>query len=156
MDASITNESQVKVIKNNTIRPTEARPESKNDVNEDSQVKTFKLKSLIKETLYNSTAQSIIKIIETPSIPLKVFLLACVIVSSGLCSYLIIELIMSYLSYGVSTTSRTLYETPALFPKITICNANPFTTKYAIEFLKKFNKELYPYIDIFNEEQMNS
>ena len=54
-------------------------------------LKATNVKSLIKETLYNSTAQSIIKIIETPSIPLKVFLLLCVIVSSGLCSYLIIR-----------------------------------------------------------------
>jgi len=62
---------------------------------------------------------------------------------------------MSYLSYGVSTTSRSLYETPSVFPKITICNANPFTTRYAINFLKEFNKEVNLYIDIFNEEQMN-
>ncbi len=76
-----------------------------------------KIKSLIKETLYNSLAQAIIKIKET--------LLICVLASSGLCSYLIIELVLAFLSYGVNTTSRTLYETPALFPKITICNVNP-------------------------------
>jgi len=52
--------------------------------------KPFKIKSLIKETLYNSLAQAIFKIIETPFITLKAFLLICVLVSSGLCSYLII------------------------------------------------------------------
>jgi hypothetical protein len=115
------------------------------------QNRNFKINILIKEALYNSTAQSIIKIIETPSLALKVFLLCRVILSSGLCSYLVIQLIISYLSYGVSTASRTLYETPALFPKITICNANPFTTQYAFNFLKQINNQLYPLIDIFNE-----
>ncbi len=87
-----------------------------------------KVKNLIKETLYNSAAQAVIKLIETPYYTLKIFLFLCLLVSSGLCSYLIIELILNYYSYGVSTTMRTLYETPATFPKVTICNVNPFTT----------------------------
>jgi hypothetical protein len=117
-----------------------------------------KIKSLIKETLYNSLAQAIIKIIETPYFTLKTFLLICVLASSGFCSYLVIELILSYFSYGVNTTSRTLYETPALFPKITICNVNPFTTEYAFEFIKKVNKDSgeFSEIDIFNETQMDN
>ena len=97
---------------------------------------------LLRETLDNSVAHAIIKLIETPILSLKAFLFVCVILSSGLCSYLIIELIMSFLSFGVSTTYRTLYETPTLFPKITFCNLNPFTTKYAMEFLRQIKKEL--------------
>jgi hypothetical protein len=118
-----------------------------------------KIKNLIKETLYNSAAQAIIKIIETPYYTLKTFLFMCVIASSGFCSYLIIELILNYYSYGVSTTSRTLYETPATFPKVTICNTNPFTTQYAVEYLKKINQEFNSVynvsIDIFDEVQMS-
>ena len=117
--------------------------------------KPILIKSLIKETLYNSLAQAIIKIKESPYLTLKTFLLICVLALSGLCSYLIIELFLNYFSYGVNTTSRTLYETPALFPKVTICNVNPFTTQYAMEFLKEISQELYPNIDIFNENQMN-
>jgi len=62
---------------------------------------------------------------------------------------------VSYFSYGVSDTSRTLYETPALFPKVTICNANPFTTRYALEFLRTVNQEYEQSVDIFNEDQMS-
>ena len=125
--------------------------ESKKEQNE-----SFKrIKILIKETLYNSLAQAIIKIIETPIFTLKMFLFLCVILSSGVCSYLIIELIVTFFSYDVTTKSRTFYETPALFPKITICNINPFTTKHAVEFLKQVNKDLIPKIDIFNDEQMS-
>jgi hypothetical protein len=64
-----------------------------------SQIESLKrMQSLIKETLYNSTAQAIIKLIETPILTLKVFLFWCVILSSGVCSYLIIQLILCYLS----------------------------------------------------------
>ena len=101
--------------------------------------KPILIKSLIKETLYNSLAQAIIKIKETPYLTLKTFLLICVLALSGLCSYLIIELFLNYFSYGVNTTSRTLYETPVIFPKITIFDLNPFTTQYAMEFLKEIS-----------------
>jgi len=124
-------------------------------MNENQKNDQSRIKSLIKETLYNSTAQAIITIIETRNIPLKCFLFICVILSSGLCSYLIIELIMGYLTFDVSTKYRTYYENPALFPKVTICNVNPFTTQYAMEFLKKVNMEINPYVDIFNQDQMN-
>ena len=114
-----------------------------------------KMKSLIKETLYNSMAQAIIKILETPNFLLKVFLLACVILSTSLCSWLIVKLILDYLSYDVTTKLRALNDTPVLFPKITICNLNPFTSEFALGFLKQINRDSYPYFDIFDETQMN-
>ena len=114
-----------------------------------------KMKSLVKETLYNSMSQTIIKIIDTPYFTLKAFLCLCLILSSGVCSYLITKLILDYLSYGVVTTSRILYEMPAIFPKITICNFNQFTTEYALGFLKQINSDFIPSIDIFDETQMN-
>jgi hypothetical protein len=43
------------------------------------------IKTLLKESLYNSLAQAIFKIIETPFFTLKAFLLLCVFLSSGLC-----------------------------------------------------------------------
>jgi hypothetical protein len=61
--------------------------------------KNVKIKNLIKETLYNSFAQAIIKIIETPYYILKIFLFIFVIASSGICSFLIIELILNYYMY---------------------------------------------------------
>ena len=114
------------------------------------------MKILIKETLYNSLCQSIIKIAETPSNILKSFLFVCVLTLVGVCSFLVIQLILGYLSYEVTTATRTLYETPALFPKITICNVNPFTTEFAMEFLKQINQKLYPQFDIFNQTQMKN
>jgi hypothetical protein len=116
--------------------------------------KNHGIKCLVKDTLYNPLSQAIIKLIETPYSTLKAFLFICILISISLCAYLIIELVLSYLNFGVSTTTRTLYETSVVFPKVTICNVNPFTTRYALEFLKQINREYYPFIDIFNMEQM--
>ena len=99
-----------------------------------------KIKFLIKDTLYNSLAQAIIKIMHTPFIVLKLVLIFFVFSTITLASYLIIEAILSYFSYEVTTMTRSIFETPAPFPKITICNSNPFTTEYALEFLKNANK----------------
>jgi hypothetical protein len=93
--------------------------------------------NLCKEVLYNSLAQSIIKIIFTPYKILKVFLSICVLLSSGLAAYLVLQSIMTFFTYGVTSTSRTIYETPTLFPKVTFCNVNPFTTEYAYNLTQR-------------------
>ena len=143
MNLATTNDMNIpKINMNVDTKETVAKTHSNTSQNESYK----RIKKLIKETLYNSLAQAIIKMLETPVFALKVFLFLCVILSSGLCSFMIKELIVNFFSFGVSTTSRTLYETPALFPKVTICNTNPFTTQYALEFLKQINREFHPKI----------
>ena len=100
-------------------------------------LKNDKLKCLLKEVLYNSLAQAFIKIFSTPHFILKLFLLICVTTSSCLVSYLVIQAILTYLNYGVTTTSRIIFETPALFPKVTICNVNAFATRYAFNLTQQ-------------------
>ena len=89
------------------------------------------IKSLLKEILYNSLAQSIIRLIITPHLTLKLFLAIFVLGSSGMASFLVLKSIMFYFTFCVSTSSRTIYENPTLFPKVTFCNVNLFTTEYA-------------------------
>ena len=98
--------------------------------------KKEQIKLLIKEVLYNSLAQAIIKIFQTPHITLKLFLATFVLVSTGLASFLVIQSFLEYFSFGVSTMSRTINENPTLFPKVTICNFNPFTTEYAFNMIQ--------------------
>ena len=54
--------------------------------------------------------------------------------------------------FNFTTSDGTASGTPT---KITICNINPFTTKYAFEFLKQINEEVAPNSNVFNDEQMN-
>ena len=97
-------------------------------------LKREQINNLIKEVLYNSLAQSIIKIVQTPNLLLKIYLFTFVVISSGLTCYLIIQSINNYLSFQVITTYRTFYETAALFPQVTFCNLNKYTTKFAFDF----------------------
>jgi hypothetical protein len=90
------------------------------------------IKTILKEILYNSLAQAIIKIIFTPRhFILRMFLLTFVLSSSSFSSYLVIKSFIDYFNFRVSTSSRTIYETPTLFPKITFCNLNTFVTEFA-------------------------
>ena len=114
------------------------------------------LKSLLKERLYNSVSQSLVKIFETPHFAIKIYLFVCVIASSGLSSYLVIEAFIDFFSYGVTTTTRTLYENPAVFPKVTVCVQASFATQYALEFLKQVNAKVNSSIDIFDAKQMKN
>ena len=98
------------------------------------------MKPLLKETLYNSLAQAILRLILTPYLPLKFFLSMCVLASSSMASYLVIRSLIGYFNYDVSTTSRTIFETSNLFPKVTFCNVNWLTTQYAFDLTQAQTK----------------
>ena len=112
--------------------------------------------ALLKEVLYNSIAQAIIKIAQTPHKTLKVFLLVSVCASTGVCSFLVIKTLLAYFSYGVNTTSRTIFEEPTEFPMVTICNQSPFTTDYSLEFLQSVNSQVSPQASLFSIDQMSN
>ena len=114
------------------------------------------IKNLLKEDLYNSTAQAIFKIYHTPHLSIKVFLFVCVLASSGISSYLLVKSVLIYLSYEVNTITRQVFEMPSIFPRVTICNYNQFTTEHAIGFLKITNMDISPNISIFDADQMKT
>jgi hypothetical protein len=99
------------------------------------------IKTLLKEILYNSLGQAVIKIIYSPNLVLKIFLLISVLVSTCFASFFVINAFICYFTYGVSTMTRTIFETPTLFPKVTFCNSNKFTTEYAFK-LKQTSDEI--------------
>jgi hypothetical protein len=94
---------------------------------------------LIRDSLYNSLAQAIIKLFQKSHFPHKLILLLFILSSISLASFMVISVIFDYFSYEVITTSRVIYETPSYFPKVTICNQNKFATQNAFEFVKNFN-----------------
>ena len=113
-----------------------------------------KIKKIIKENLTNEMAQAFVKVFDTQHASLKVFWIISLVLTNALSSYLIIESFVAYFNYEVSTTSRNIFETPTQFPKITICNYNPFTTQYALEFLSDLNKQIRPEYDIFSADNL--
>ena len=66
------------------------------------------------------------------------------LVLSGLTVVLIQQSISAYLSYAVTSTYETIYESPVEFPAITVCAGNPFTTLKAVNLFEElaFNYSL--------------
>ncbi len=118
--------------------------------------KSNSIKTLLKENLYNSVCQAIIRIFQTRHFVIKLFLIIITTSTSVVCSFLIVKVMIAFFAYEVTTLTRTIFETPTLFPKITICNNHVFTTEYAVDFLRKINKEIDPSLDVFDEVKMQS
>ena len=131
---------------------TPASLKSKSKIMKDTEL----ILNLTKELLYNSMAQAIIKLFQTPHVVLKLLLMVFVLTAGSMSAYLVVHSILTYLSFDVSTTTRTVYEMPTYFPTITVCNYNMFTTESAYEFLRKINADINPSVDIFNRTQMST
>ena len=111
---------------------------------------------LTKEILYNSLAQAIIRLAQTPFKLVKIFLALSVVLSSGLAIIYIYGSFEAFFMYEVTTTSRQILETPTLFPKITICNRNRFQTRKALDFLVEINKIINANVNFFDVKQIAS
>ena len=53
----------------------------------------------------------------------------------GFTGYLLINILNDYFDYEVVSKIQVVNEVPTVFPAVTVCNTNPFTTKEAEHFL---------------------
>jgi hypothetical protein len=113
------------------------------------------LKDLLHDHLTNEMFTAIQEVVYSPHIFLKFFLILFLLGAYALAAYTTIDLLLDYLTYGVTVTVRSFYETPTKFPAVTVCNLNPFTSEYGLSVLKKVNKQMQPPINIFNLNDMN-
>jgi hypothetical protein len=58
----------------------------------------------------------------------KIIWIIALIISAGLCGYMVYGSIVNYMQFGVVTSIRVTAENPMVFPTVTICNLNPFVT----------------------------
>jgi hypothetical protein len=98
--------------------------------------KESRLMDLLKDNLSCEMYHALLDVFDSKHYVIKIHLTVFLLISYGLASYMTIELIMNYFNYGVTTSIRTIYETPSLFPKVTFCNLNQYVTKEAYEFLR--------------------
>ena len=121
----------------------------------DSTAHVVKKRPLLSEIkIRNETVDVLLKIFHTPHFTLKLYLFLFVVTSSSLAAYMVIETILNYLAYEVSTTSRTVFETPTLFPRVTICNANMFTSEASLQLLKMANTIVQSDLSVFDAQKM--
>jgi hypothetical protein len=92
--------------------------------------------NILKENLTNEFCATIYSSFESTCWGRKIFVTLFLLTASVLASYTTLDLILTYLEYGVTTTRRTIYEEQKTFPKVTFCNVNPFTTKYGYELVR--------------------
>ncbi len=123
-------EKLMREMRENTCRLRDLTPNNKRQsINNKNNSNELNLKldenqriyTLAKKELTNEAIQGLFKIYFSSHILIKIFWTCGIIVSVGLCSFLIVQTIMTYLSFGVNTTLRSITENPADFPKITIC-----------------------------------
>lgn len=104
----------------------------------------------------NEFATAIIKLFRSHLILMRIVLIFFLLFVVGFSSFLTIQSFLNYFSYEVVTTHRIVKEIPVVFPQITICNTNMFSSEYAVEFLKEINKRYYPEKNMFDKNQMNA
>jgi hypothetical protein len=107
----------------------------------------------IKSDIRNEMVRAFLNICRSENMCIQAFSLIFVIMANAFAAFFIISTILTYFQFEVTTNTRIIFETPAPFPKVTICNNNQFQTEYAIQFLKEINQQVSPNINIFDLNQ---
>ena len=121
-----------------------------------SQTKKLNTLDLIKENIGNEASQAFVKIFRSSSCIFKMFWFTCLMAACSLSAFFMIQSLITFVTYEVSTNTRTIFETASLFPRITYCNKNPFNTKYSFESLEKignYNDMLYAMNYVLNDSE---
>ena len=113
------------------------------------------IKNLIKENIGFEGAQALVRVFDAKKAFFKIFWSLCLLFSNLMCGYLLVQTLFTYLSFQVFTTTTIVHENPAVFPKITICNSAFGTTEYALNLIEEINNETFPWINIFDQNQLN-
>ncbi|CAF1103688.1 unnamed protein product [Brachionus calyciflorus] len=100
------------------------------------------IRQRIQESLIHSTSHGIPSIITSDNWILKVFWIIFTLISTGFCAFSIIQNILNYYKYDVTTKIRFKYEVGSEFPSITVCNSNFFSSEKGYNFyLKSLDKK---------------
>ncbi|CAF0924898.1 unnamed protein product [Brachionus calyciflorus] len=112
-----------------------------------------KLSAVIEESLLSSTSHGIPNIIRSDKLAIRLMWIFFAVVSTGLCSYMIVQSIMNYFSFETTSKIQIHTEKSSIFPAITICNSNYFTSEYSAQFIKNFTFDIQSDSNYFNYDQ---
>jgi hypothetical protein len=93
------------------------------------------------EIIQESTCHGFPRVLKTQRTLIKIMWIGLVLVSLAGCSYMIFSLLANYFSYEVVTKIRVLPQVEINFPRVTICNTNPFLTNQSSVFIQKILAE---------------
>jgi hypothetical protein len=98
---------------------------------------TYSLKKLLKIWICSSTVHGLPNMFKSENKCLTLTWFMCFLISSTLCSLVVIKRIVEYSKFEVVSRMQMAYEIPTQFPSVTICNNFPFKTKESMRFLKQ-------------------
>ncbi len=105
---------------------------------------------LAKLTFQSFSAHGIPKIVNHQFGIIRAMWLIFFLASAGICAWFIQMTISNYLNYPVTTNTDIFYHKNMIFPMISICNLNPFSTD-------SMSRAVYNYINTLNStENFNS
>ena len=109
------------------------------------------LMNIVYESASDSTTHGLPHIFKRKHVSIKMFWLICFLISSGVCGYMIVKSVINYFEHETVSKVQRIYEIPALFPTISVCNLNAFTTNAGLDYVRS---ELdYIYTDTSNLKQ---
>ena len=80
------------------------------------------------------------KIFDTKNVCLRFIWMFFFVIFTGFTGYFVAKNVIDFYDYETISKIEIINEKPMEFPTITICNANPYTTKEAEELIKKEKK----------------
>jgi hypothetical protein len=112
--------------------------------------KISKIKNLILQWSQSVTYHCFPKIFKEKTRFCMRFIWALIfLIFSSFTCYILVNNIISYYKYSVVSTIQIVNEQKSVFPLVTICNSNPFVTKYAENLTRNLAKEFFQ-VDLDN------
>ncbi|RMZ94730.1 acid-sensing ion channel 1 isoform X2, partial [Brachionus plicatilis] len=97
--------------------------------------KPASIRQVVFDGIISSTCHGIPNIFKSTRLALQLLWVACSLLSAAGCCFLIFQNISKYLKFEVTTKIRVKNEYTTLFPAVTICNINFFTSETSAQFL---------------------
>ena len=96
----------------------------------------YKIIGSIKSTVESSSIHAIPNIVRTKYISLKAIWFFCFLVSSAGCVYFMVQSVLDYLTWPVVTNIDVNHVQELIFPIVTICNLNQFSSLITTNVVK--------------------
>ena len=125
------------------------QPKSRRLIGKEFLGKFHLIKEISVSVFSESTFHGLSRVIKANTCLIKFVWLTFLLLCICLFAKFAINSFANYFEYRVSTELRTIYETPTIFPTVSICNKNKFTTDHGIHMIKNKIASLN-FSDIFN------
>ncbi len=114
-----------------------------------------KILNSIRDTLECSSIHAIPNIVRNRFYLIKIIWFLCLLASTGICAWFIQKSITDYLNFEVISKTDIVYVQKIIFPIISICNLNLFSTQRGSEHVLKLSNMIYNSTDFSKINLLN-